>query len=313
MSPGIVRWGVAAAAVLGVLHATAILWNPVAGLPQALIFFAAAAGLHRGRAWAGYGAALCLAAIVLGVAVNPLDAPGESRFVLAMAAVYGVPGLLLAASGRALGPVPMRAGVRWIALAAATFVFAGMFRPFVVPVGSMEDTLLAGDHVLVQTAGFGAADRGELVVIRPPGRPDNLFIKRVVAVGGDRVKIRDKKLFVNDVPQSEPYARYKTEYSASLRDRFPDEPVFPAVEASWAATLRSSATTGEVTVPEGHVFVLGDNRDNSLDSRFFGFVPCEDVVAKPRLISFSARESRERDPVLLKPGSVRWSRIFQRL
>lgn len=169
----------------------------------------------------------------------------------------------------------------------------------------------AGRSCAGAAGAFGEPGRGDLVVFRRPGDEQSVFFERVVAVAGDRVKFRDKKLFVNGMEQHEPYALRKTEYVDPFRDNFPQQPSWEAMDPSWAATVRAAAGAGEVAVPEGHVFVLGDNRDNSLDSRYFGFVPLRNLVGKPRLVYFSA--DTDAGPALLHPSSIRWGRMFRTL
>ena len=147
-----------------------------------------------------------------------------------------------------------------ILIVAFALVF-GFVRPFVVeafyiPSGSMIPTLLVGDRVLVNKFiyRFEEPERGDVVVFEsvepnPDGTRDDL-IKRVVAVGGDEVAVRDGVLSINGEPQNEPY----------VNDRFPDSSFF-----------------GPTVIPEGHIFAMGDNRSNSRDSRFFGPVPFENI------------------------------------
>lgn len=127
-------------------------------------------------------------------------------------------------------------------------------KPFYIPSESMEDTLVKGDRVLVNRFEyrFSQPQRGDVVVFHPPISPDEDYIKRVVAVGGDTVEVKGGALYVNGVVQSEPY----------LKESY-IEGVFP-----------------EETVPEGHIFAMGDNRNRSGDSRVFGPVAVESILGK---------------------------------
>ena len=167
----------------------------------------------------------------------------------------------------------------------------------------MEPTLLPGDFFLVRPLGNAAIARGEIVQMRYPLDPRQIWIKRVVAVGGDRVRFHDKALILNGSPAAEPYVVHTTAYLDPFRDNFPAAP--PAhLQGSWAAELPQYVANGELVVPEGKFFVLGDNRDNSLDSRYFGFVDRSGIIGRPVLIYYST-----------EPGhatAVRWQRLFRR-
>jgi signal peptidase I len=154
----------------------------------------------------------------------------------------------------------------------------------VVPTGSMEKTILVGDHLFLNKLLYGpevpllnwrlpmlkTIRRGEIIVFRYPRNPEEAFLKRVTAVGGDRVELRDGVVYVNSQPLDEPYAVHR-------------------------APLRSTwEEMGPVSVPEGNLFVMGDNRDNSSDSREWGFVPVRNVIGEPLFVywSYDAPTSR---------------------
>jgi signal peptidase I len=168
-----------------------------------------------------------------------------------------------------------------LALAIRTFVV----QAFKIPSGSMEPTLLIGDHILVNKFIYGisipfidkkffqfkAPARGDVVVFIYPMDESKDFIKRVVAVAGDTVEIRQKKVYLNGAPVEDPHAHFtdSTLYSG------PD------------STARQRDNFGPKTIPSGNVFVMGDNRDRSLDSRFWGFVDINKVRGKAFLIYWS--------------------------
>ena len=147
----------------------------------------------------------------------------------------------------------------------------------VVPTASMEGTILVGDHLFMDKLLYGpeipvvnwrlpalkAVQRGEIVVFRYPRNPAETFLKRVAAVGGDRVEIRNGILYVNFKRVAEPYAVHHA-------------PVHNPQE-SWGPTV----------VPQGKLFVMGDNRDNSSDSRDWGFVPVQNVIGEPLFVYWS--------------------------
>jgi signal peptidase I len=161
-----------------------------------------------------------------------------------------------------------------------------VFRPYHVPTGSMEDTLRAGDRFFFRTVG-ATPERNSLAVFRYPADRKQHYIKRVVGMPGDRIRIADKKLWVNGQAAQEPWAKHVTGFVDPYRDNFPGTPntkVFSGAETM----LRDNVANGEVNVPAGKYFVLGDNRDNSLDSRYWGFIEASDIAGKPVLAYYSS-------------------------
>ncbi len=180
-------------------------------------------------------------------------------------------------------------------------------QPFRIPSGSMEPTLQIGDFVLVSKTAFGpraakgawsrlerqilppaAVHRGDLVVFHFPPNPTRHLVKRVVALPGERLHLQDGRVFLNGKPLPETYARYTPAQPDVFRDEFPNlHEADPNIDPHWWLTLRRVAVNGEVTVPPDAVFVLGDNRNNSEDSRYWGFVPRAAIVGRPFLVYFS--------------------------
>ena len=216
------------------------------------------------------------------------------------------------------------------------FVCTTLVQAFVIPTGSMEESLLIGDHVLVDKLAYappGAisrfllpyqdVERGDIVVFRYPVDLDQIFVKRIVGVPGDRLRIVDKRLWINGSPVTEPYASFKTNSIETYRDNFPSTARPAHVFEPALRMLREHVTAGELHVPDGNYFALGDNRDHSLDSRYWGFVPRDHIVGKPLLIWWSYDAPTER---LVSPGvsmehlkdlaahffsKTRWGRTFQ--
>ncbi len=189
----------------------------------------------------------------------------------------------------------------------AVFVITFIVQAFQIPSESMENTLLIGDYLLVDKlryGGGGAWDyfvpyrpvrRGDIIVFRYPVTPSQHFVKRVVGLPGDRVRLVNKQVWINGVPLQEPYVRYSSRVRDRFRDEFPrlDIPV-PGLEGGWWLEMRKLVEDGQLIIPGGHYFVLGDNRDESLDSRYWGFVPGENIIGRPWLIYWSVR-NRDRD------------------
>jgi signal peptidase I len=164
-------------------------------------------------------------------------------------------------------------------------LFAFIFvRPWVIPTAAMEPTLLIGDRVFTLRPNWmGAIHRGDLVAFAYPVDPKQAFIKRVVGVPGDRIRVVHKALYLNGDPIAEPYATHLTEYIDLYRDEFPSQPsvhLYPPGDRMLSENVRN----GEVVVPPGMYFVMGDNRDSSLDSRYWGFVPMENILGRPWMI-----------------------------
>ncbi|MFO7750764.1 MAG: signal peptidase I [Desulfobacteraceae bacterium] len=176
-----------------------------------------------------------------------------------------------------------------IAIVLALFIRTFIVQAFKIPSGSMKNTLLIGDHILVNKFIYGVKipftgepgtagnilvpvsepERGDIIVFRYPEDRDKDFIKRVVGIEGDTVQVRDKELYINgELQEDEPYAIHK------------DSRIIPG-------QFSARDNFGPVTVPEDKLFVMGDNRDNSHDSRFWGFVDLEAVKGKAFIIYWS--------------------------
>jgi signal peptidase I len=179
------------------------------------------------------------------------------------------------------------------------FLITTLVQGFVIPTVSMEDTLLRGDHLLVDKLAYAPAGmasqyllpyrevrRGDIIVFRYPVDIRQNYVKRVIGVPGDRIRIVNKVVYRNGKLLQEPYAIHKSAYTDSYRDNFPAEPNVRLPEPA-LQMLERDVKNGEVVVPQGACFAMGDNRDNSADSRYWGFVPRENIVGKPLLIWWS--------------------------
>ena len=188
-----------------------------------------------------------------------------------------------------------------IALLLAGLIRTFIFQPFKIPSGSMEDTLLVGDQLMATKFLYGIkipfVDKrvmkirdprpGDIIVFKYPKPPHKDFIKRCIATGGQKVEIKDKVVFVDGLPQNLPsYVKFVDNHV------FPGSPTMPRDNLP------------EIIVPDGYFFMMGDNRDNSNDSRFWGFVPHENIIGKAQFLYWSWD----------KNGSfldkVRWDRIL---
>ena len=192
-------------------------------------------------------------------------------------------------------------------LVVGVFVLTFLLQPFRIPSASMVPTLQVGDFVLVSKTGVGlfrlgqwdaverrllppaAIRRGDLVVFYFPPDPSRDLVKRVVALPGERLQMRAGRVYINDRPLPESYAVYTPEPPEVFRDEFPNlREADPNVDPHWWLTLRHSlGQDGELTVPQNSYFVLGDNRNHSEDSRYWGFVPQAAIIGRPILIYFA--------------------------
>lgn len=186
--------------------------------------------------------------------------------------------------------------------AAALILFTPFVaRGYVVPGASMERTILVGDHLIVGRIHHPLA-MGDLISFRSPADPEKIFLKRIVGLPGDRIHFVNKVLYRNGAALSEPYVQHITSFVDQYRDNFPGEPNMPLPD-SGRTMLAEHCVGDEVVVPPGHYFVLGDNRDNSLDSRYFGFVSEESVQGTPLFVYWSKDPDR----------GTRWARTFHRV
>jgi signal peptidase I len=175
---------------------------------------------------------------------------------------------------------------------------------FVIPTASMEDTLLIGDHLLVDKLAYAPAGaiskyllpyeepkHGDIIVFRYPADISQTFVKRVIGVPGDHLKLVNQVVYRNGVPLKEPYTYHKSGIIDPYRDNFPSEPppytYDPARDPLLREMLEHHVSNGEVVVPPNSYFAMGDNRDNSLDSRYWGFVPRDNIIGKPLIIYWS--------------------------
>jgi signal peptidase I len=230
----------------------------------------------------------------------------------------------------------------WVILA-FFFIEGTLVQARVIPSGSMENTVLIGDHLIVSRIGYSAGvpftamsvplwrepKRQQIIVFRAPlpqeGYPD--FIKRVVGVPGDHIKITDGRVVVNGVQLKEPYVRQQPGMAGIPMDNFPPSDNSYAAESqltpTWATELPQYVKDGTLDVPPGKYFVMGDNRENSFDSRYWGFVPRANIIGVPVMIYMSINAPEEVwDPghigerfetylsVFIHPSEVRWKRLF---
>jgi signal peptidase I len=195
----------------------------------------------------------------------------------------------------------------------AIFIVTFIVQPFRIPSGSMEPTLRIGDFVLVDKQALGPSrglerlllpsqqlKRGDLVVFRYPDHPSLYMVKRVVGLPADWIQMRAGQVWINGLRLAEPYAFYSPSRPNGFRDDFPSLlEADPDVSLRWWIWLRSAAVDGKIQVPAGEYFVLGDNRNDSEDSRYWGFVPQSQMEGRPLLVYFTLPLSASADHLSL--------------
>ncbi len=223
----------------------------------------------------------------------------------------------------------------------ALFGTSFIVQAFKIPSQSMERTLLVGDHLLVNKFLFGGRGawyekvlpyrglkRGDIIVFKYPFQDHQHFVKRVIGLPGDRLKVVDQQVYINGKLLDEPYVVHDP---AAIYDPFnysfppPGYHLIPgSVQPEWARELKQFVVADEIVVPPGKYFAMGDNRDRSLDSRYWGFVDREAIMGRPFLIywsveatsadygetSFWARLTGVFDTLIHLPARTRWSRML---
>jgi signal peptidase I len=174
-----------------------------------------------------------------------------------------------------------------------------LVQAFIVPTPSMDKTVMVGDHLLVDKLSYAPSDsfskhllpytepkRGDVIVFRYPMDISQNYVKRCMGLPGDHLKVVDKDLWLNGHKLVEPYVQHIFPRIEPYRDNFPAEPYGPVYDRA-RKMLADNVVNGEIVVPDGFYFAMGDNRDNSLDSRYWGFVPRENIIGKPLVIFWS--------------------------
>ena len=201
-----------------------------------------------------------------------------------------------------------------IAVILALFIRTFVVQAFKIPTGSMEENLLIGDHLLVNKLVFGPTTmslerallpigtikRRDVLVFKYPEEPDRDFIKRVIGLPGETVELREKKVYINGTPLDEPYVHFLS------------PPGGPS-ELHEVTSFDVRERYGPVTVPADHYFMMGDNRDNSQDSRYWGFLPSHYVKGRALMIYWSFDDAPSTSGVAQLVGGTRWSRLLHQI
>jgi signal peptidase I len=180
------------------------------------------------------------------------------------------------------------------------FATTVLVQAFVIPSASMEDTLLVGDHVLVDKLVFAPdggpskyvlpyreVRRGDIIVFRYPMNIKEDYVKRAIGLPGDHIRLVNKQLILNGHAVNEPYVKHIYPNGLPYRDNFPNAPPELGVMQPAIEMLEKNVVNGDLVVPPGYIFAMGDNRDDSADSRYWGFVPRENIEGTPLIIYWS--------------------------
>jgi signal peptidase I len=196
-----------------------------------------------------------------------------------------------------------------IAVILALFVRTFVVQAFKIPTGSMENNLLIGDHLLVNKFVYAPTAsrledmllpidpirRGEIVVFKYPEDPERDFIKRVIGLPGETIELKNKKVYIDGKPLDEPYVQF----------------LIPPDEEGGNSDFDVRVQYGPVEVPEGHYFMMGDNRDNSQDSRYWGFLPRDYVKGRALFVYFSIGEDAGGLSGVVT--GIRWGRLLHQI
>jgi len=226
-------------------------------------------------------------------------------------------------------------------LVTGLFIITFVMQAFEIPSSSMEDTLLIGDHVFVNREQFAPPTkwmgpllpyrdvrRQDIVVFLSPAEAGLYVVKRVIGIPGDRIHLRDGAVYRNGEKLNEPYVMHKgPDIPNPYRDNFPAVPPSDmyTVTPAWQSVLHTYVEGDDLVVPPNSYFAMGDNRDVSYDSRYWGFIPLENVIGRPMFIYWSfetppnqyqQKEFSERLKFILHIvihffDQTRWSRTFK--
>jgi len=226
-------------------------------------------------------------------------------------------------------------------LVSGLFILTFIVQAFEIPSESMVETLLVGDHVFVDRlsptarAGFVGPlipyreiRHGDIIVFLHPKEPGMYVVKRIIGVPGDRIHLHDGKVYRNGEELNEPYVIHSIGDYNPYRDQFPSAPQQGQVTPEWPAVMREHINKdGELVIPPDSYFGMGDNRDVSLDSRFWGFIPRENVIGRPLFIYWSFKTPKDQyertgmgdrleflaHVIIHFFDETRWSRMFHRV
>jgi signal peptidase I len=264
-------------------------------------------------------------------------APGVDPAMPAAPAMGTAMGLGRAIAHDVVHGVPEAVSSLLRTIVVALFVLTFLAQPMVIPSESMEHTLLVGDFLLMNRSAlaptgiwlpifpYSGVERGEIVTFHSPLNSKEYLVKRVIGLPGDRLRIKGNRVYINGQPLDEPYATFEPIAENTYLEQFPAKVYTdPGVEPGWWKQMQQLTQNGELVIPQGEYFMMGDNRNHSRDSRYWGFVSRNQIIARPLVIYFSlTRPSRtdmqqasddklghESDLSAHFKGFARWKRIL---
>ncbi len=276
--------------------------------------------------------------------MGPLRLGGAELFTLDKAIMTTTPTPALSSKKPSTKPketAPQTIAAYAVMAVCLIFVITFNLQAFAIPSGSMENTLLIGDHLFVNRISVAPSTswmplipyhqvrRGDIIVFLKPGEPGLHLVKRVIGIPGDRLHLEGGVVYINGVRQNEPYVIHSLGNYDPYRDDFPSATPGPYDQLTppWRAALPQQTQGGDLIVPPNSYFAMGDNRDNSLDSRYWGFVPRENIIGSPLFIywsfktapdeylkqSIAERVADTAHEVVHFFDGTRWNRMFRRV
>jgi signal peptidase I len=302
------KWGFRVAVTLAALGLFSVPLSPVPAAGMLAGYSMVAWGIARRQRFAPLAGAFLalLPAILLGARAN-LSAFPATALAMNLVLLSGIGAVFVWCAWEFRNSASV-VDLAWFAAIFLAGAAAWYFRLAVIPTGSMENTLLVGDHLLVRPAG-GQVQRGDIILYRPPaGGGAGLFTHRVVGVAGDRIRVQAKMLLRDGGKVAESFVSHKTDFIDPYRDNFPGPPNVRVHEGA-LRMLEKHQVNGEVVIPPGHLFVMGDNRDLALDSRYLGLVPSAAVEGKALLIYHSVEPGPDASGSYFP--KIRWRRLLK--
>jgi signal peptidase I len=301
--------------IAGIIVLAGVL-GPIIVLPLAIIPLFAGVGILRKRVWSAYGFATFFFAQLLLVPVmmfRPGFSTGRVGQIIANAICSMLLGILFLITGRSLAASggPRGRAFPWFVAAALSTVPFFFVQTYQIPSESMEGALLPGDRILAQMFPLHPPERGKIVLFISPTDRGYILVKRVIAIPGDRIRISRNVVVLNGTSLEEKYVTHKAGGEEFYPDDFPNDVSLPGC-AEGHEMLSKHVVNGEIVVPTGEYFVLGDWRENSLDSRCWGFIGSSDLIGKPLMIydSFDQTAEQASGPYHDWIGHRRWARLF---
>lgn len=291
--------------------------GPIAILPFSIVPISAGVGILRKRAWSAYGLATLFFAqlfLVPVIALRHWLTTGQSFGFAADCLLWVGLGILFLMAGRSITTAGGSRGSAWPWILVTVLFTAPFFfvHTFEIPSGAMESTLLPGDSIVAQVFPLLPPKRAQIILFISPTERSLILVKRVIGIPGDHLHIEGNNVILNGTTLDEKYVKHGSVKGDFYPGDFPNQVELPGC-AEGHEMMAQHVANGEIVVPAENYFVMGDNREDSLDSRCWGFVSSRDVIGKTLIIYNSVERSAEQesDPTQKWLESRRWSRLFK--